>query len=105
MISLQKYQQIGFIIALVIAGVSLPTSIISLTREPTIINDYFNDAYYNQTYYNQTYNYYNTTTIINNNTTIIDAEDDYSRPLEVFLNIEIPTFFSSKKYEILIHLF
>jgi hypothetical protein len=59
----QNYQQIGFIIALVIAGVSLPTSIISLTREPNITNNYFNDAYYNQTYYNQTYYENNQTTV------------------------------------------
>lgn len=68
----QNYQQIGFIIALVVAGVSLPTSIISLTREPTIINDYFNDAYYNQTY-----NYYNQTIYGYNET-----ETDYTKPLE-----------------------
>jgi len=63
----QNYQQIGFIIALVIAGVSLPTSIIALTREPTIINDYFNDTY---NYYNQTIYGYN------------ETEPDYTKPLE-----------------------
>ena len=53
----QNYQQIGVIIALVIAGVSLPTSIISLTREPTIIIDYFYNTYnyYNQTIYGYCY--------------------------------------------------
>lgn len=42
----QNYQQIGFVIALIIAGVSLPTSIISLTREPTIITNTYNNVFY-----------------------------------------------------------
>ncbi|MFX0037482.1 MAG: hypothetical protein ACFE9I_17805 [Candidatus Hermodarchaeota archaeon] len=47
----QIYQKYGFIIALIIAVVALPTSIISLTREPnTINNDYYN-TYNNQTYF------------------------------------------------------
>lgn len=36
----QIYQQYGFVIALVIAGISLPTSIILLTREPNIVKVY-----------------------------------------------------------------
>jgi hypothetical protein len=56
----QNYQQIGFVIALVIAGVSLPTSIISLTRERTIINYNYYNTYYNQTYYKN-----NATTVTN----------------------------------------
>ncbi len=36
--SREIYQKVGLIIALAIAGVSLPTSIILLTREPTVIN-------------------------------------------------------------------
>jgi hypothetical protein len=93
----QNYQQIGFIIALVIAGVSLPTSIISLTREPNITHDYYNDAYYNQTYYNQTYynqtyndayynqSYYNQTYNYGNNETEI-----FTLPLQIweFFDVE-----------------
>jgi hypothetical protein len=58
---------------MVIAGISLPTSIISLTREPNVVNnDYYN------TYYNQTYNtYYNQTYYGTNET-----ELDYTIPLE-----------------------
>ena len=48
--SRQIYQKYGFIIALIIAGISLPTSIISLTREPTkTTNNYYN-TYNNQTF-------------------------------------------------------
>lgn len=61
--SRQIYQKYGFIIALIIAGISLPTSIISLTREPKKTNNnyYTENYYYNQTYYNETY-YINQTT-------------------------------------------
>ena len=62
----QNYQQIGLIIALAVAGISLPTSIMSLTREPNITN-YYNDTYYN---YNQTYYGDN------------ETEPDYTKPLE-----------------------
>jgi hypothetical protein len=41
----QIYQKYGFIIALIIAGISLPTSIISLTREPNIINNNYYNTY------------------------------------------------------------
>ena len=70
----QNYQQYGLIIAIIVAGVSLPLGIVGITREP-IVNNYYTENYYTIT---------NNTTIINNNTTLIDAEDDYSRPLEVF---------------------
>lgn len=36
----QIYQQYGFVIALIIAGISLPTSIILLTRETNIVMVY-----------------------------------------------------------------
>ena len=72
----QNYQQIGFIIVLVVAGISLPTSIISLTREPTIINNnYYYDTYYNQSYY---YYYYNQSYYGDNET-----EPDYSQPFRM----------------------
>ena len=45
----QIYQKVGFAIVLIVAGISLPISIISLTREPNITN---NNDYYN------TYNTY-----------------------------------------------
>ena len=72
----QNYQQYGLILALIVAGVSLPTAVISLTREPTIINHNYYNTYYNQTnnnYYNQTYYGDNET----------NTEPDYSKPLEI----------------------
>jgi hypothetical protein len=61
----QNLQQIGLILAILVASVSLPTAIISLTREPVINNNYNTD-----------YNFYNQTYIGNN-------ETDYSTPLEI----------------------
>jgi hypothetical protein len=51
--SREIYQKTGLIIALAIAGIALPTSIVSFMREPIIINNYEQNynAYYNQTYY------------------------------------------------------
>lgn len=51
--SRQIYRQVGLIVALVVASVSLPVGIIGLTREPVITNNYYNtyNTYYNQTYY------------------------------------------------------
>ena len=63
--SREIYQKVGLILALVIAGVSLPTSLLSFMREPIINN--------NQTYYI----YYNRTYYVNNETV-----NDYSKPLE-----------------------
>ena len=51
----EKIVNIGLIIALIVAGVSLPTAIISFSREPTVNNYYTDNFYYNQTYYNQTW--------------------------------------------------
>ena len=51
--SREMYQKTGLIIALVIAGISMSTSIVSFMREPVINNNYENNyyVYYNQTYY------------------------------------------------------
>jgi hypothetical protein len=56
--SRENFQKYGLIAALIVAGITLPTSIVSFMREPTIVNNYEQNynAYYNQTYnYNQTY--------------------------------------------------
>lgn len=58
----QIYQQIGLVLSLIVASVSLPIGIIGFTREPQIINNY--------------YNTYNNQTIIGIN------ETDYSTPIE-----------------------
>lgn len=50
----KNYQQIGLVIALIVAGVSLPTAIVSSMNKPTIINNYYN-TYYNETYYEENY--------------------------------------------------
>ncbi|KKK41672.1 hypothetical protein LCGC14_0913590 [marine sediment metagenome] len=42
----QKYHQYGFVITLIIARISLPTSIISLTSEPNLINNNYYNTYY-----------------------------------------------------------
>ena len=100
----ENIKNIGLILAIIIAGVSLPTSIISVMNKPRIIQEtIIENHYYNQTlvvnntiieeyYYNETiieeYNntiieYYNTTTIINNtiieqyNNTIIINNTEY----------------------------
>ena len=66
--SREIFQKFGLITALVIASIALPTSIISFTQQPDIINNYYTENYYN--YYNQTF--------FGNNVT----EVDYSKPLE-----------------------
>ena len=67
---------IGLILALIIAGVSLPTSIMSFTNKPTTPITEINNYYYNTTIIEQ-YNVtiieqYNTTIIEQYNTTIIE---------------------------------
>ena len=50
--SRQIYQKSGLIVALIISAVSLPIGIIGFTREPKVVENYFNEYYYyNQTYY------------------------------------------------------
>ena len=44
--SREIFQKYGFIVALVIAGITLPTSIISFMREPTTTNNYYEENYY-----------------------------------------------------------
>ncbi|NVM36374.1 MAG: hypothetical protein HWN81_12320 [Candidatus Lokiarchaeota archaeon] len=66
----EKTQNIGLIVAIIVAGVSLPTAIISFSREPTVNNYYTNNYYYNQAYYNQTY-------YQNNETAPIEGRIDY----------------------------
>ena len=63
----RKCKNAGLILALIIAGVSLPTSIISFTNKPTPITEIHN-YYYNTTVIER----YNTTIIEEHNTTIID---------------------------------
>jgi len=53
----QIYQNIGLLVAIIIASVSLPIGIIGFMRNP-IINNYYEDNYYSYnyySYYNQTY--------------------------------------------------
>lgn len=50
--SRQIYQKSGLIAALILAAVSLPIGIIGFTREPTVVENYYDENYYN--YYNQT---------------------------------------------------
>ncbi len=71
----EKLSNIGLVIAIIVAGVSLPTAIVSLSKTPTVNNYYDTNHYNNQTYYNQTY--YNQTW--NNG---LELEPDYSLPLE-----------------------
>ena len=42
----QNYHQYELVIVLIIAGVSIPTGIISLTSEPNLINNNFYNTYY-----------------------------------------------------------
>jgi len=42
----QNYHQYGLVIALIIARVSIPTSIISLTSELNLINNNYYNIYY-----------------------------------------------------------
>ena len=77
--SRQVYQKYGYIVALIIAGIALPTSIVSLTMNPTPVHHNYYNTYNNQTYYyyNQTSQYYNQTYYGNNKT-----ESDYTKSLE-----------------------
>lgn len=66
--SKQIYQKAGLIIALAIAGFTLPTSIMSMMETPTTPTTVVNNYYYNTTIVEQ----YNTTIIEQYNTTIIE---------------------------------
>lgn len=60
----ENIKSVGLILAIAIAGISLPIGIMGFNKEP-IINNYYTENYYsdyNQTYYNETY--YNETTPI-----------------------------------------
>jgi len=74
----ENVKNAGLILALIIAGVSLPTSIMSFTNKPTPITEIHN-YYYNTTIIEQ----YNTTIIEQYNTTIIEQ---YNTTILVPLN-------------------
>ena len=74
----KSIEQIGLLLVLIIASVSLPTAIISL-NQPPIVNTY-NNTY--NTYYNQT--------LISTN------ETDYSTPMEM------TTYYNLEQYDLVI---
>lgn len=90
----ENIKNVGLILALVIAGVSLPTSIVSMTSKPTIPITEINNYYYNNTVI-ETYNntiierYNNSIIVIVNNTVVVNdtiVEEnpipDRSKPIE-----------------------
>ncbi|KKM60217.1 hypothetical protein LCGC14_1544060 [marine sediment metagenome] len=71
----EKLSNIGLVIAIIVAGISLPTAIVSFSKTPNVnyyydTNNYYNQTYFNQTYYNQTWN------------NGPDLEPNYTLPLE-----------------------
>ena len=72
----ENIKSIGMIIALIIAGVSLPIGIMGFNTQPITYNYYTNNYYTNST---TTIINNNSTTIINNNGTIL--EHNYTQPL------------------------
>ena len=67
--SKQIYQKIGVIAALIIAGISLPTSVITFLRPPgttTVVNNYYYNNTVVETYNNTIIEVYNNTLIYNN---------------------------------------
>ena len=81
--SKQVYQKAGLIIALAIAGFTLPTSIISLMETPTTPTIVVNNYYYNNTIIEQ----HNSTIIEQYNTTIIEY---YNETVYINNTIYIP---------------
>lgn len=72
----ENIKNVGLILALIIAGVSLPTSIMSFMDKPTHITE-INNYYYNTTIIER----YNTTIIERYNTTIIER---YNTTMEYY---------------------
>ena len=85
----ENIKNISLILAVIIAGISLPTALISMSKNPTIINNYTENYYFNQTYYYG-----------GNETEIIEI--DYTRPLEVFeyTNLTINEYFADLSYNL-----
>jgi hypothetical protein len=71
----QIYQKSALISALVLAAISLPIGIIGFTREPTIIENYYNDYYYS----------YNNHTYYGSN----ETDPDYSKRFETFTYYDV----------------
>ena len=66
----ENVKNVGLILALIIAGVSLPTSIMSFTNKPTTPITEINNYYYNNTVVER----YNTTVIVWVNNTVVVNE-------------------------------
>ncbi len=104
----QNVKNIGLILALVIAGVSLPTSIISVMNRPTTPITEVNNYYYNNTIierYNETIiEQYNNTIVINNteyipiNRTIEYYHFAFVQPNDFFFNATFNITFGSVSF-------
>ena len=97
----ENIKNLGLILALIIAGVSLPTSIMSFTNKPTTPITEINNYYYNTTIIEQ----FNTTIVEQYNTTIVYNNTIYeftNQTLEFyhFTNIADEAYFLNLSYDI-----